>query len=152
MCPVVMKRPERIGIAADHAGYALKELLKERLISEGYDVRDFGTDSEQSIDYPDAAHPLAVSVEQGESEIGIILCGSGNGVNMTVNKHQGIRGALCWNAEIARLARLHNNANIVAIPARFISKEIAYEIVSIFLSTGFEGGRHLNRINKIPCK
>ena len=147
-----MGNPKKIGIAADHAGYALKELLKERLISDGYKVSDFGTYSEQSIDYPDIAHPLALSVEGGESEIGIILCGSGNGVNMTVNKHRGIRGALCWNAEIATLARKHNNANIVAIPARFISSEEAYEIVDTFLSTDFEGGRHLSRINKIPCK
>jgi len=147
-----MVNPKRIGIAADHAGYALKELLKERLISEGYEVYDFGTDSGQSMDYPDTAHPLAISVERKESEVGIILCGSGNGVNMTINKHQGIRGALCWNAEIALLARLHNDANIVAIPARFVSQEEAFEIVSIFLSTDFEGGRHLNRINKIPCR
>jgi len=146
-----MERPKKIGIAADHAGYALKELLKERLVSQGYEIVDFGTHSEQSMDYPDIAHPLAISVESGESEIGIALCGSGNGVNMTVNKHKGIRGALCWSAEISRLARLHNNANIVSIPARFISSEEAYEIVEIFLSTHFEGGRHLNRINKITC-
>jgi ribose 5-phosphate isomerase B len=145
-----MKRPKKIGIAADHAGYVLKELLKERLTTQGYELLDFGTHSEQSIDYPDIAHPLAISVENGESEIGIILCGSGNGVNMTVNKHPGIRGALCWSAEIARLARLHNNANIVAIPARFISPEKAYEIVETFLSIDFEEGRHLTRINKIP--
>ena len=143
---------KRIGIAADHAGYALKETLKRRLISDGYEVTDFGTDSEQSMDYPDTAHPLAVSVENGESEVGIIICGSGNGVNMTVNKHQGIRGALCWKAECAHLARLHNDSNIVAIPARFISQQEAFEIVEAFLSTEFEGGRHLNRINKIPNK
>ena len=147
-----MENPKKIGIAADHAGYALKEILKERLISQGYEVIDFGTDSGQSMDYPDTAHPLALSVESGESERGIIICGSGNGVNMTVNKHQGIRGALCWNTEVSHMARLHNDANIVAIPARFISQDEATEIVSVFLSTDFEGGRHINRVNKIPCR
>jgi len=147
-----MENPKKIGIAADHAGYALKEILKERLISQGYEVIDFGTDSGQSMDYPDTAHPLALSVESGESERGIIICGSGNGVNMTVNKHQRIRGALCWNTEVSRMARLHNDANIVAIPARFISQDEATEIVSVFLSTDFEGGRHINRVNKIPCR
>ena len=142
----------KIGIASDHAGYLFKEIIKQNLIAQGYDIIDFGTNSEDSMDYPDTAHPLALSVEGRESEIGIIFCGSGNGVNMTVNKHQGIRGALCWSAEIARMARLHNDANIVAIPARFTSQEEALEIVSTFLTTTFEGGRHLNRINKIPCQ
>ncbi|HIT49355.1 MAG TPA: ribose 5-phosphate isomerase B [Candidatus Coprenecus stercoripullorum] len=141
-----------IGIASDHAGYEMKEQLKDFLLRSGYAVRDFGTDSPESMDYPDVAHPLAASIENGETEKGIALCGTGNGISMTLNKHSGIRAALCWNEEIASLARRHNDANVLALPARFITLEQAMAIVSVFLSTGFEGGRHLRRIQKIPCR
>lgn len=141
-----------IGIASDHAGYEMKEQLKDFLRRSGYAVRDFGTDSPESMDYPDVAHPLAASIENGETEKGIALCGTGNGISMTLNKHSGIRAALCWNEEIASLARRHNDANVLALPARFITLEQAMAIVSVFLSTGFEGGRHLRRIQKIPCR
>lgn len=141
-----------IGIASDHAGYEMKEQLKDFLSRSGYAVRDFGTDSPESMDYPDVAHPLAASIENGETEMGIALCGTGNGISMTLNKHSGIRAALCWNEEIASLARRHNDANVLALPARFITLEQAMAIVSVFLSTGFEGGRHLRRIQKIPCR
>lgn len=141
-----------IGIASDHAGYEMKEQLKDFLRRSGYAVRDFGTDSPESMDYPDVAHPLAASIENGETEMGIALCGTGNGISMTLNKHSGIRAALCWNEEIASLARRHNDANVLALPARFITLEQAMAIVSVFLSTGFEGGRHLRRIQKIPCR
>lgn len=142
----------KIAIAADHAGYDLKEYLKERLTSFGIEISDFGTHSSESMDYPDVAHPLAAAVESGELQVGITICGSGNGINMTANKHQGIRAALCWTPEIATLARQHNNANVCSLPARFISQETAWEIVTQFLTTQFEGGRHLNRVNKIGCK
>jgi len=141
-----------LAIASDHAGFDIKEKVKELLISEGYEVKDFGTYDKTSVDYPDYAHPLAESVERGDFEFGIAFCGSGNGVNMTVNKHQGIRSALCWNPEIAKLARSHNNANICAIPARFVTFEEAKDIINMFLNTGFDAGRHLIRINKIPIK
>ncbi len=141
-----------IGFACDHAGYDLKNKLMEYLKSKSFDIMDFGTYSQESCDYPDFAHKLAEAVENKDCEIGIAICGSGNGINMTVNKHQLIRSALCWNAEISKLARLHNDANICALPARFISFEEAKEIVDIFLSTEFEGGRHINRINKIPVR
>ena len=139
-----------IGIGNDHAGFVLKVNIKEKLELQGYEVKDFGAYSEQSVDYPDFAHPLAKSVESGECVFGIAICGSGNGINMTVNKHQKIRSALCWTTEIASLARQHNNANILSLPARFISTEMAFEIVDVFLKTNFEGGRHENRVNKIP--
>ena len=140
-----------IGLAADHAGYALKEEIKKRLISQGYAIADFGTHSSDSIDYPDVAHPLAHAVEEGKAAFGIALCGSGNGVSMTLNKHRSIRSALCWTPETATLARQHNNANICALPARFITPESAFEIVETFLNTSFEGGRHQRRVEKIPC-
>jgi ribose 5-phosphate isomerase B len=143
---------KKIGIACDHAGYEMKEEIKKWLFDEGYELKDFGTHSNASCDYPDFAHPLAVSVESGEVNYGISFCGSGNGINMTVNKHSEIRAALCWNTEISRLARQHNNANICSLPARFISFKEAQDIVETFLNTEFEGGRHLNRINKIPIK
>ncbi len=143
---------KKIGIAADHAGYALKEKLKGWLSEKGYEVIDFGANSSESSDYPDYAHPLAYSVETGKTDLGISVCGSGNGINMTVNKHAGIRAALCWNSEISKLARAHNNANICSLPARFISESEAYNIVDTFLDTPFDGGRHLTRINKIPIK
>jgi ribose 5-phosphate isomerase B len=140
----------KIAFASDHAGYETKMFLIYKLKSEGFEVKDFGTYSLESADYPDFAHPMASAVENNEADLGISLCGSGNGINMTVNKHQGIRSALCWNVEISELARLHNDANVCAIPARFVSKELAYQIVEKFLTTSFEGGRHLQRINKIP--
>lgn len=139
-----------IPIGCDHAGFELKQELIKHLESKGYEIKDFGTYSEDSIDYPDYAHPVAEMVEQNTGMLGILLCGSGNGINMTANKHQGIRSALCWQPEIARLAREHNNANIIALPARFITKETAIEMIDIFFSTDFEGGRHQNRIDKIP--
>jgi len=140
-----------IGIAADHAGYEMKEILKMELAAAGYEVMDFGTHSSESMDYPDVAHPLASAVESGEVSFGVAICGSGNGISMTVNKHAGIRAALCWTPELASLARAHNNANILSLPARFISIETAKEILSAFLTSDFEGGRHLRRVNKISC-
>ncbi len=142
---------KKIAIAADHAGYELKEFIKEYLFKKGLIVADFGTNSTESCDYADYAHPMASSVENKEADLGISVCGSGNGINMTVNKHQGIRAALCWNKEISMLARSHNNANICSLPARFINKDEAMAIIDAFLETDFEGGRHQNRINKIPC-
>ncbi len=139
-----------IGIAADHAGFDFKEKLKEELLNQGYEIKDYGTYSSESTDYPDYAHPLAKAVDNKELKYGITLCGSGNGINMTANKHQGIRAALCWNKEISELARLHNDSNICSLPARFIDFNLAKEIVNTFLNTKFEGGRHLRRIKKIP--
>ena len=140
----------KIALASDHAGYERKQVVKKYLESLGIDYKDFGAFSDESTDYPDWAHPMANSVSRGEYNLGISLCGSGNGINMTANKHEGIRSALCWIPEIARLARLHNDANILALPARFISDDEAIEIVSVFLNTEFEGGRHQCRIDKIP--
>lgn len=143
---------DKIVIASDHAGYTLKEKLVDYLEKKGMKVTDLGTDSTKPVDYADFAHPLADSIEKGEFQYGISICGSGNGINMTVNKHQKIRSAICWNEEISRLARYHNDANICSLPARFIDEQLAYKIVDIFLNTGFEGGRHITRINKIPVK
>ena len=143
---------KKIGIASDHAGYQLKEFVIGYLDSKGYDVYDFGTNSEESCDYPDYAHPLAEAIEKGELPRGIAMCGSANGITMTLNKHQGIRAALCWEPEIASLARRHNNANVCTMPARFISTDTAREIVDIFLNPEFEGGRHQARIDKSPLK
>ena len=138
-----------IGIANDHAGYEYKLKIVEYLQQKGYIVRNFGTNTVESVDYPDFAHILANAVINGECEMGICVCGSGNGVNMTVNKHAGIRGALCWLPEISRLARAHNDANICSLPARFITEDTAYSIIDEFLNTSFERGRHQNRIDKI---
>ena len=143
---------KKIGLGSDHAGFALKTYIKGELLKKGLDIIDFGTDSDDSTDYPDYAHPLAKAVENGECEVGIVICGSGNGVNMTVNKHQGIRSALCWNAEIAYISRLHNDANICALPGRHLKQEEAMKIVIAFFTTEFEGGRHKRRIDKIPSK
>ncbi|MFO7997392.1 MAG: ribose 5-phosphate isomerase B [Bacteroidales bacterium] len=140
----------KIAMGADHAGYHLKEKLKSYLISKGYEVTDYGTHSDQSSDYADFAHPVAETISSAGHDLGLVMCGSGNGVNMTVNKHPAIRSALCWTAELARLARAHNDANVLALPARFISEETALEIVRVFLSTDFDGGRHCQRIAKIP--
>lgn len=145
-----MKNGLKIAVGCDHAGYALKEYLKSRLSQEGIEIKDFGTDSDKSADYPDHVHPLTREVAAGRHAFGIVICGSGNGVNMTANKHPEIRSALCWIPEIARLARAHNDANVLALPARFISQELALEIVREFLQTNFEGGRHTARVTKIP--
>lgn len=142
----------KIALASDHAGYSTKEEMKRYLESLGHQVWDFGTHSEESVDYPDFAHPLAIAVEKGEYTLGFIFCGSGNGVSITANKHQGIRSALCWTAEIASLARQHNDANVCAIPARFVSVSDAKHIVKAFLDSKFEGGRHQRRVEKIPVK
>ena len=142
----------KVAFASDHAGYELKQFLIALMSERGYETVDFGTHSTESCDYPDYAHPAALAVESGECGFGIAMCGTGNGIAMTLNKHQGIRGALCWTTEIAWLARLHNNANVCCIPARFISFDDAQDIVERFLSTEFEGGRHQRRIEKIPLK
>lgn len=142
----------KIALASDHAGFERKQTVIDHLKKLGIEVKDFGSFSADSTDYADWAHPMASAVEEGEFPIGISLCGSGNGINMTVNKHQGIRSALCWNTEIAALAKQHNNANVLAIPARFVSDEEAVNIVDTFLNAEFEGGRHQRRIEKIPCK
>lgn len=138
-------------MASDHAGYALKQQLKEYLTGLGYEIEDFGTHSEESCDYPDFAHPAARAVESGECAFGVCMCGSGNGIQMTLNKHQGIRAALCWIPEIASLAKQHNNANILVLPARYVSYEEALKIVDAYLNASFEGGRHQRRIDKIPA-
>jgi ribose 5-phosphate isomerase B len=142
----------KIALASDHAGFILKQHLKQYLLNKGFEIEDFGCNSEESCDYPDYAHPLALVVENNHDIKGIVLCGSGNGVNMVVNKHSGIRSAVCWNPDIARLAIEHNNANICALPARFITTETAEKIVTEFLSAKFEGGRHQRRIDKIPFR
>ena len=142
---------EKIAIGADHAGFEYKELLKKWLEKNGYPVKDFGTFSTDSVDYPDFAHPVAVAVEKKEFDLGLLLCGSANGVAMTANKHQGVRAALCWNEEVAEIVRHHNNANIVCIPARFVTYELAEKILDRFLHASFEGGRHERRVDKISC-
>jgi ribose 5-phosphate isomerase B len=143
---------KKIAIASDHAGYKMKLDIISYLENKGYEIFDMGTHSEEDVDYPDYGHPLAEAVEKKEFPMGISLCGSGNGINMVTNKHQGIRGALCWNKEITELARKHNNANICSLPARFMDLELAKEIVDIFLNTPFEGGRHIKRIKNIPLE
>ncbi len=140
-----------IAIGGDHAGYLYKENIKRLLEAEGFAVIDTGTDSTDSVDYPDFIHPLAEVVEAGKAELGIIICGSGNGVAMTANKHQNIRAAIAWNQEIASLARQHNNANVLSIPARFVSQRLARMMVRTFLNTEFEGGRHARRVGKIAA-
>ena len=142
----------KVGMACDHAGYELKEYLKKVLSRKGYEVVDFGTDSPESMDYPDTAHPLAEAVEAGKVAFGVSMCGSGNGITMTLNKHQKVRAALCWKPEIAALAKQHNNANILSMPARFISRRMAVRILEAYLGAEFEGGRHQRRIEKIPCR
>lgn len=143
---------KKIGIASDHAGYEMKEFLVGYLAAKGWDVLDFGPESEESVDYPDFAHPLANAIESGELERGIGLCGSGEGMAITLNKHQGIRAGLVWDKQITHLIRQHNNANVIVLPARFITNDQAVEFVEEFLATDFEGGRHQRRIEKIPVK
>lgn len=139
----------KIATGSDHAGFKLKEKVKKHLQEKGIEVKDYGTNSEDSVDYPDFAHPVANAVENKEVDFGIIMCGSGNGINMAANKHKGIRAALSWNAEIAKLARQHNDANILTLPGRFIEEAEALKAVDVFLETAFEGGRHQKRVEKI---
>ncbi len=141
----------KIAIGGDHAGFEYKEPLKTMLAGQGHEVHDFGPPSTASVDYPDHVHPLAEAVERHEFDFGILICGSGNGVAITANKHQGIRAALCWNPEVAALARQHNNANVLCLPARFVSNGEAQACVNAFLSATFEGGRHQTRVEKIAC-
>ncbi len=140
----------RIAIGSDHAGFSLKKELIFWLEINDLDIHDFGTYSEASVDYPDYAHAVSEAVESGEYEFGVLICGTGLGVSITANKHQGIRAALCWQGEIARLSRVHNDANIICFPGRFIESDEAIKMLEIFLKTEFEGGRHLRRVNKIP--
>ncbi len=140
-----------IAIGSDHAGFDYKEILRDCLAKNNYSVKDFGTYSTASTDYPDFAHAVALSVEKKEHDLGLLVCGSANGVAITANKHQDIRAAICWTEELAELARAHNNANILCLPARFISIEVATAILNKFLQTAFEGGRHERRVNKISC-
>ncbi len=142
---------KKIGLACDHAGFDYKERVVKYLEDKGYTVNDYGCFSTDSVDYPYFAHQLAISIEEGTNDLGIQFCGSGNGINMSANKHQAIRSALCWEVDIAELARLHNDANICTMPARFISFEKAIDIIDVFLKTNFEGGRHQKRVNKISC-
>lgn len=144
-----MSDTKKIAIGSDHAGFELKEKLKKYLVSKNFEILDKGTHSTESVDYPDFGHAVAESVLKREADIGIAICGSGNGINMAVNKHKGIRGALCWNEEIARLAKQHNNANVLSLPGRFIDETTAQKIVDAFLSAEFEGGRHQRRIEKL---
>ncbi len=143
------KMEQIIPIASDHGGFEMKQFLVEKLEEAGYKVKDYGTHSNESVDYPDMIHPLASAIEKGEYPLGIILCGSGNGAQMTANHHHHVRAALCWNVELAKLARQHNDANILALPGRFIPNELAWEMVQAFLHTDFEGGRHTRRVEKI---
>jgi ribose 5-phosphate isomerase B len=142
---------KKLVIAADHAGFELKEQLKAFLVSKNFLIEDLGTFSEESMDYPDVAHPLADAVERKHAELGILICGSANGVAMAANKHRGIRAAICWNSELAALARQHNDANVLCLPARFISSADATQIVETFLKSNFEGGRHQRRVDKVSC-
>jgi ribose 5-phosphate isomerase B len=141
----------KIAIGSDHAGFDYKTTLVEYLRELGHEVQDFGPVSADSVDYPDFAHPVASSVESQENELGVLICGSANGVAITANKHQGIRAAIAWQNEIAALARQHNDANVLCIPARFIDLDLAKKITQTFTTTNFEGGRHANRVNKIAC-
>lgn len=141
----------KIAVGADHAGFEAKEKIITYLKDNKIEFHDFGTYNNQSVDYPNFAHPVALAVENKEFDLGILICGSGQGMNITANKHQGIRSALCWSVEIASLSKKHNDANVLAIPGRFLSETLIIEIVETFLNTDFEGGRHANRTQKIPC-
>jgi ribose 5-phosphate isomerase B len=144
-----MTDQKTIAIGADHAGFEHKQFLLGLLRNR--EIKDYGTYSSDSVDYPDFAHPVAEAVEKGDKDLGILICGSANGVAMTANKHEGVRAAICWNEELAELARSHNNANVLCIPARFVSQELAEKITEKFINTPFEGGRHSNRVDKISC-
>jgi ribose 5-phosphate isomerase B len=141
----------KLAIGGDHAGFDYKRSIYRRLESSGYEIEDFGTNDPSSVDYPDFAHPVASFVEANPESKGILVCGSGNGVAMAANRHSGVRAAVCWNEELARLARQHNDANILCIPSRFVSPEMANSMIQVFLSEPFEGGRHADRVNKISC-
>jgi ribose 5-phosphate isomerase B len=143
---------KKIGIACDHAAYELKEFLVGYLSTKGFEVKDFGTYSEESCDYPDFAHALGEAIDNGELERGVALCGSGEGISMTLNKHQSVRAALCWIPEIAKLSRQHNNSNVLSMPARFITNDEALEMLNVWLETEFEGGRHQRRLDKMPLQ
>lgn len=145
------KLDQPVGLSSDHAGFKAKSYILKVLEEMGIEYKDFGTYSSESTDYADYAHPMALAIENGECRFGIAICGTGNGINMTMNKHQGIRAALCWNPEIAFYARAHNDANVLSLPGRLLSNEEFLEIIKVFFSTPFEGGRHERRINKIPC-
>ena len=147
--PFDLSKP--IAVGSDHAGYDYKEELISFLEGKGFPFIDFGTNNKDSVDYPDFAHPVALAVESGQAAFGILLCGSANGVAITANKHQGVRAAICWGEELAQLARAHNNANIICIPARFVREGDAEKMVNIFMSTAFEGGRHSRRVEKMAC-
>ena len=147
----VFDNTKPIALGADHAGIEYKNAIKTWLEAKGYAVKDFGTYHTDSVDYPDFAHPTASSVEKNETCFGILFCGSANGVAMTANKHAGIRAGLCWETEVSELTRLHNNANVICIPARFVALDLAKEMIEKFMNTPFEGGRHQNRVNKINC-
>lgn len=140
-----------IAIGADHAGFEYKDATLQWLQSKGYTVHDYGTQGPASVDYPDFAHPVASAVEKGEAAFGILFCGSANGVAITANKHAGIRAGLCWDNEVARLVRLHNDANVICIPARFVALAYAHQMIDTFMQTAFEGGRHANRVGKMAC-
>ena len=148
----ILKEGMPVALCSDHAGFELKAIVEGYLEAIGVKFVDFGTDSEASCDYPDYAHPCAIAVEEGRAYPGIAMCGSGNGIAMTLNKHQGIRAAICWTPELAALARQHNDANVLVMPARFSPAETALQIVETFLNTPFEGGRHVRRVEKIPVK
>lgn len=149
--PAVFDISKSIAIGSDHAGFEYKQQLIAWLKEKGFTVENMGVDAEKSVDYPDYAHPVASAVEEGNAAFGILLCGSANGVCMTANKHQGIRAALCWQTDVARLVRQHNNANIICIPARFVALDYAKQMIEIFMETTFEGGRHQTRVDKIAC-
>ncbi len=151
MSDLIFNQTLPVAIGADHAGYEYKEMLKHMLEASGWSVSDKGTHSMDSVDYPDFAHPVASDVEQGKAAFGVLVCGSGEGVCITANKHAGVRAALCWNNEVAQLSRQHNNANVICLPARFVSQGQAKEMLQSFIDTAFEGGRHANRVNKIGC-
>ena len=138
-----------LAMASDHGGFEMKEFIKTKLEDIGYTIKDFGTNSEKSVDYPDMIHPIAKAINDGEYSIGIIFCGSGNGAQMVANKYPNVRAGLCWNEEQAMLTRLHNNANVLSLPGRFIDFDEAWKMVQVFLSTDFEGGRHMGRVDKI---
>ncbi len=148
----IIQAGKKVAMCSDHAGYELKNIIQGYLETQDIEYTDFGTNNTDSCDYPDFAHPCAEAIEKEECYPGIAMCGSGNGIQMTLNKHQGIRAALCWTVELAKLARQHNDANVLVLPARFIEPTLALDIVDAFLNTEFEGGRHVNRVNKIAVK
>lgn len=141
-----------IGLASDHAGYPMKKYIISLFDEQGIRYTDYGTYSEESVDYPDFAHKLGNAIDNGDCDFGIAVCGTGNGINMALNKHRSVRSALCWNADIARLAREHNNANVLTLPGRIVTQKEAYDMITIFFNTEFEGGRHQKRVDKIPCE